>query len=122
MDVLSDTPRAVRLSGAIFLNMRMAPPWAAESEPPNVLAHYLRLPSDCVALFHICVRGQAWFYVPEHAPALLRPGDAILLPHSTPHVMRSDRRAVPAPTPIRSLLPSQAPASIAHAPATLARR
>jgi AraC-like DNA-binding protein len=112
MDVLSETLRVVRLSGAVFLNMRLAAPWAAESEPPELIAQYLRLPSDCVALFHILVRGQGWFHAPGYAPVLLEPGDAILFPHCTPHVMSSDRRPALAPTPLRSILPPLAPESI----------
>jgi len=102
MDVLSDTLRVVRLTGAVFLNAKLAAPWAIESSPPDELAHYLRLPSDCIALFHILVRGQGWFSVPGYTPVLLGPGDAILLPRSTPHVMYSDHRTVP--VPIRSVI------------------
>jgi AraC family transcriptional regulator, alkane utilization regulator len=114
MDVLSDTLRVVRLTGAIFLNMRWTSPWAVESEPPDLIAQYLRLPSDCLALFHILVRGQGWFSVPGYTPVLLRPGDAILLPHCTPHVMSSDHRTTLAPTLLRYVLPSQAPEGIAQ--------
>ncbi len=111
MDVLSDTLRVVRLTGAVFLNAKLAAPWAIESSPPDELAQYLRLPSDCIALFHILVRGQGWFSVPSFAPVLLGPGDAILLPRSTPHVMSSDQRTVP--VPIRSVIPPLPPGGIA---------
>ncbi len=112
MDVLSDTLRVVRLTGAIFLNIRLEAPWAIESEPPELLARYLRLPTDCLALFHILTHGEGWFCVPGYEPVLLKPGDAILLPHCALHVMSSDRRTGLSPTLMRYLLPPQAPEGI----------
>lgn len=112
MDVLSDTLQVVRLSGAIFLDATLGEPWAFESPPPSELAQYLHLPSDCVALFHIAAHGQGWFAVPGYAPVLLRPGDAILLPHSTPHVVSSSRHRM-TPVPIRTVLPPLPPGGIA---------
>jgi AraC-like DNA-binding protein len=103
MDVLSDTLQVVRLTGAVFLDASLAAPWAFESSPPSELAQYLRLPTDCIALFHILVRGQGWFSVPGYAPVLLRSGDAILLPHSTPHLISSGHRTTP--VPIAAVLP-----------------
>ncbi len=103
MDVLSDTLQVVRLTGAIFLDASLAVPWAFESPTPSQLAHYLRLPTDCVALFHILVRGEGWFSVQGYAPVHLRAGDAILMPHCTPHRMSSDH-VTPA-VPMSSVLP-----------------
>ncbi len=103
MDVLSDTLQVVRLTGAVFLDASLAAPWAFESSPPSELAQYLGLPTDCIALFHILVRGQGWFSVPGCAPVLLRSGDAILLPHSTPHLISSGHRTTP--LPLAAVLP-----------------
>ena len=112
MDVLSDTLRVVRLSGAVFLNAILPAPWSVQMAPPRELAQYLRLPSDCIALFHIAVRGHSWFVVPGHPPVALEAGDAILLPHSTPHVMSSDLSMLDTPIPISSLLPPLPPGEI----------
>lgn len=112
MDVLSDTLQVVRLTGAIFLDATLGAPWAVESGPPSELAQYLHLPSDCVALFHIVERGQGWFSVPGYAPVLLGPGDAILLPHSTPHVVSSGHHHMN-PVPMSSMLPPLPPGGIA---------
>ncbi|HLY29511.1 MAG TPA: AraC family transcriptional regulator [Ktedonobacterales bacterium] len=107
MDVLSDTLRVVRLTGAVFLNAKLISPWAILTATPDKIARYLRLPSDCIALFHILVRGRGWFTVPGHAPILLETGDAILLPHSSPHVMSSGLGATP--VPMLSVLPPLPP-------------
>ncbi len=89
MDVLSDTLRVVRLTGAVFLNARLTSPWAISTGPTDALADYLRLPSNCISLFHILVSGRSWFTIPGQPPILLEAGDAILLPHSSPHLMSS---------------------------------
>ena len=102
MDVLADTLRVVRLSGAVFLNAAFTSPWSIETATPAELAAYLGLPSDCIALFHIVVRGRCWFAIPGYAPALLTAGDAILIPHSAPHVVASDLYM--SPVPITSIL------------------
>ncbi|HEX2347495.1 MAG TPA: AraC family transcriptional regulator [Ktedonobacterales bacterium] len=107
MDVLSDTLRVVRLSGAVFLNARLTAPWAVATASPSELASYLGLSSDCVAIFHILVQGQCWFSLPDHAPVLAREGDAILLPHNPPHVVSSDH-GVP-PVPMVSVMPPLPP-------------
>lgn len=110
MDVLSDTLRVVRLTGAVFMNAIFPAPWSIESSAPAELAEYLHLPSDCIALFHIAVRGHSWFTVPGHAPVAVGPGDAIILPHSSQHVMSSTLNL---PTiPMLSILPPLPPGEI----------
>lgn len=107
MDVLSDTLRVVRLTGAVFLNARLTAPWAVVTNSPGDLARYLRLPSDCVALFHILVEGQCWCSISGQAPVRMRAGDAILLPHNPPHMMSSDHGLTP--VPMVSVLPPLPP-------------
>lgn len=97
MDVLSDTLRVVRLTGTVFLKGKLMSPWSIASTTPGELAEYLRLPSDCIALFHIVVQGRAWFALPEYAPVAVAAGDAVLIPHSSPHVVASDLTLTPVP-------------------------
>ena len=111
MDVLSDTLRVVRLTGAVFLNATVVAPWAFATSASAQLAEYLRLPSDCLALFHIVVRGHGWFTVPGHRPIALHAGDAILLPHNPPHALSSGPGGA-SPVPIISVLPPVAPEGI----------
>ncbi len=111
IDVLSDTLRVVRLSGAVFLNATFTSPWSIETVTPAELAANLRLPSDCIALFHIVVQGQCWLAIPGYAPVLLAAGDAILIPHSAPHVITSDLHVTP--IPITSILQPPPPDGLA---------
>ncbi len=90
MDVLSDTLKVVRLSGAVFLRAKLVSPWAVESAPSVALAEFLRLPSDCIAVFHVIARGCCWLTIPDSSPVLLKAGDAVLLPQNCPHIVGSD--------------------------------
>ena len=107
MDVLSDTLRVVRMTGAVFLDVRLATPWAFESEPPSVIAHYLSLPSDCLALFHVVTHGQGWFCVPGYHPVQALPGDAVVLPHCSTHIASDVYPAALTPAPLHLMLPAQ---------------
>src|SRR5262249_16388759 len=94
--------RVVRLSGAIFLNATLAKPFSIESPPQRDLALYLGLSSDCVALFHVLVRGRGWFMARDQEPVLLQSGDAIVFPQSVHHILsRGDPRP---PTPLGPLI------------------
>lgn len=112
MDVLSDTLRVVRLSGSVFLDARITAPWAFESGEAAQLAHYLRLPSDCVALFHVVADGRASFIVPGYAPAELTAGDAVLFPWCAPHVVRGVRSDALPPAPLVAVMPPLAPEGV----------
>jgi AraC family transcriptional regulator, alkane utilization regulator len=110
MDVLSDTLRVVRLTGAVFLRAKLTSPWAVESGTSKELAEYLRLPSDCLAVFHILAQGECWFSYSGSPPVLLRAGDAVLIPRSSPHVVGSVQGIIP--VPLRSILPPLRPEGI----------
>lgn len=107
MDVLSDTLKVVRLSGAVFLRAKLPAPWAVASATANELAEYLRLPSDCIAVFHILARGSCWLSIPGSAPVLLKAGDAVLLPQNCPHIVGSDWSL--SPISFRAVLPTTMP-------------
>ena len=107
MDVLSDTLKVVRLSGAVFLRAKLPSPWAVASATASELAEYLRLPSDCIAVFHILARGSCWLSIPGAAPVLLKAGDAVLLPQNCPHVVGSDWSL--SPISFRAVLPATMP-------------
>ena len=107
MDVLSDTLKVVRLSGAVFQRAKLPSPWAVASATASELAEYLRLPSDCIAVFHILARGSCWLSIPGSAPVLLKAGDAVLLPQNCPHVVGSDWSL--SPISFRAVLPATMP-------------
>lgn len=103
MDVLSDTLRVLRLSGAVFFTARLSSPWSVLSPPSGDIAHFLGLTSDSVAPFHILVEGRCAVELENHQTIELNAGDVLILPHGAAHVMGSDQRT--SPVPISALLP-----------------
>lgn len=103
MDVLSDTLRVLRLSGAVFFTARLSSPWGVFSPPAGALAQFLNLTSECVTPFHIVVEGHCEIELENHQPIGLEAGDVIILPHGTAHVMGNEQQADP--VPLSALLP-----------------
>jgi AraC-like DNA-binding protein len=103
MDVLSDALRVVRLSGAVFFTARLSSPWSIQSPPASDLVSLLRLPSDCVTLFHVLVEGHCLVALEGHQTVELEAGDVVILPRGAGHVMGSDPQTTP--KPMSALLP-----------------
>lgn len=106
MDVLSDTLRVVRLSGAVFFTASLASPWSFQSPPAADLARFLGLPTESMTLFHVLVEGECMVTLDGHEPARLETGDVVILPHGAPHVLSTDQRTTP--QPMSAFLPSTA--------------
>ncbi len=91
MDILSDTLRVVRMTGAVFFRADLGSPWAFHSPPADELRSHLRSDSECLTLFHIVDRGQCWITIDGVVSFMLREGDAVVFPHGSAHVMSSLR-------------------------------
>ncbi|MEU5215218.1 AraC family transcriptional regulator [Streptomyces sp. NPDC020807] len=105
MDVVSDAISAVRVGRPSFDRVRVGGDWCA------------RLDSYDGAGFHVVLKGTCWLLPDGGAPVALGPGDVVLLPHGTGHVIAdspADAAAVaravpfslwsePAPPPIPSV-------------------
>jgi AraC family transcriptional regulator, alkane utilization regulator len=89
VDVLSDTLRVLRLSGAVFFVARFASPWSFLSPPAGDMAHFLGLSSDCVTPFHVLVEGRCAIEMEDHQTIELNAGDVVIFPHGAAHVMGS---------------------------------
>src|SRR5512135_2794595 len=89
MDILSDTLRVVRLTGAVFFDADLSSPWAFYSPPADDLRSLLRSGSECLTLFHILDHGECWISVNGVASFLMREGDAVVFPHGNSHIMSS---------------------------------
>ncbi len=102
MDVLSDTLRVVRLSGAIFFSAEFTAPFAIESPPPPHLAARLLPAADCLSIFHVLAEGACWVVLDGETSLHAEQGDVIIFPHSPPHVLTS--RVGTNPTPLEEIL------------------
>ena len=97
MDALSDVLRAVRLSGAIFFDIRAALPWVAETPPGPAIVGSMFPGSDHLICYHVIVQGDCWACLEGEPPMHLTSGDIVVLPHGDTHVLASspDLRRTP---------------------------
>jgi AraC-like DNA-binding protein len=95
MDVLSDTLRVVRLTGALFFTATYAAPWSFQSPPSDDIERYFQAQPGCVTLFHMVVRGRCWITVAGQHAFQVEAGDVVILPHAAAHRMGSHLDALP---------------------------
>jgi len=89
MDALSGVLQAVRLSGAIFFDIRASEPWVAETPAGDAIVDAMFPGSEHLVCYHVITSGQCWAEVPGELPVLLTAGDVIVLPHGDTHVLTS---------------------------------
>ncbi len=68
MDALSDVLRAVRLSGAIFFDIRASQPWVAETPPGRDIVEAMFPGSGHLISYHVIVSGECWACMPGEQP------------------------------------------------------
>lgn len=100
MDVLSDVLRAVRLTGAVYFDVRARAPWVAETPEAARICANIMPDFQHVIPFHLVLDGAGcWAHLGDDAQGAVRmeAGDVIILPRGNAHVMTTDRgrRAVP---------------------------
>jgi len=89
MDALSDVLRGIRLTGAIYFDVRASEPWVAETPPGPKIVGRLFPGSDHLVSYHALTRGTCWAGVVGEPPIRLSAGDVIMFPHGDPNVMCS---------------------------------
>lgn len=89
MDALSDVLRAVRLTGAVFFDVRATEPWVAEAPPGGAIVGSIFERSDHLMSFHVVTRGHAWACLEGEPPQRLSAGEVVVFPHGDAHAMSS---------------------------------
>jgi AraC-like DNA-binding protein len=91
MDALSDVLKAVRLTGAVFFDIRASAPWVAETPPGETIVSSIFPGSGAEHLisYHAITQGSCWGALVGGTPVQLSAGDIIVFPHGTPHIMSS---------------------------------
>lgn len=92
MDVLSEVLRGVRMTGAIYFDVRARAPWHAETPPLSHIHGRVMPESEYVIGFHIMLDGWCWAQLGDESepPVRMNEGDAVLIPHGDAHVMGSE--------------------------------
>ena len=89
MDALSDVLRAVRLTGAIFFDVRAFEPWVAETPPAATIVNRLFPQAEHLICYHAVIAGECWASTDGESPMRLAPGDVIVFPHGDQHAISS---------------------------------
>jgi Cupin len=81
MDVLSEVLRGVRLTGAVFFDMKAHAPWVGTTPKSSVIASLVMPDAQRVICFHILMAGDAWAALedPSSPPVRLSPGDVVIV-------------------------------------------
>jgi AraC-like DNA-binding protein len=89
MDVLSDVMQAVRLTGAIFFDVRFCAPITSQTPPMSQVGRQVMPDAAHVIPFHIVLEGRCWVESigSGDPPVKLREGDIVLYPHGHAHAL-----------------------------------
>lgn len=88
MDVLSDVMQAVRLTGAVFFDVRAGEPLMAHTPHMSLVGHRVMPGAAHVIPFHIMMRGSCWVESldSDDPPAEIHEGDIVMYPFGHGHV------------------------------------
>ncbi|WP_413869073.1 cupin domain-containing protein [Albidovulum sp.] len=111
-DPISDVLRSVRLTGGVFLDVRLTEPFCLLSE--FTVADCRPMLNDPVQIvfYHVMLAGGATMTVPGEAPVEVRAGEVAILPHNDTHTVASGPGL--RPTISRSLIQPAADGGLAR--------
>jgi AraC-like DNA-binding protein len=91
MDVVSDVLRAVRLTGAIFFDLRLGSSFAVETPEVSEIAGSVMPEAEHVICFHTLLEGSCWAQLigGSSSPLRLGAGDIVAYPIDDRHVLSS---------------------------------
>lgn len=89
MDVLSDVLRAVRLTGAVYFDVRARAPWVAATPATPRICNNVMPEFEHVIAFHIMLDGWCWAQLEDQSepPIRMEAGDAVIFPDGEGHYM-----------------------------------
>jgi AraC-like DNA-binding protein len=93
MDALSEVLGAVRLTGAVFLELELRAQWSFLTAPARNIADVLMPEAGHVIPFHLVTEGACYARLLDGDPVELRAGDLILFPASDRHVLSAANEA-----------------------------
>jgi AraC-like DNA-binding protein len=93
MDVLSDVLRAVRLTGAVYFDVRARAPWVAETPATNRICANVMPAFEHAISFHVMLDGWCWAQLADESePAVkLESGNAVIFIGGEGHFMTTER-------------------------------
>lgn len=91
MDVLSDVLRGVRLTGAVFFDMRAHSPWVGTTPSSAVIADLVMPEAEHVICFHVVVTGSCWAELADGSvpPVQIHAGEVVIVSKGNAHFLSS---------------------------------
>ncbi len=93
MDALSEVLGAVRLTGAVFLEMTLRAQWSYITAPARKIADVLMPDADHVIPYHLVMEGTCYARLLDGDPVEARAGDLILFPAGDRHMLAAASEA-----------------------------
>jgi AraC family transcriptional regulator, alkane utilization regulator len=87
MDALSEVLGAIRLTGAVFLEMELHAQWSYITAPARKIADVLMPEADHVIPYHLVTEGTCYARLLDGDPVEVRTGDLILFPAGDRHML-----------------------------------
>jgi AraC-like DNA-binding protein len=84
-DPLSDVLRVTRLSGGLFLRLRLGWPFGFAATSAETLRQALSPQADQLIPFHLVTKGPIWVHIEGAESVELNTNDILVLPHGTSH-------------------------------------
>lgn len=93
MDTLSEVLGAIRLTGAVFLEMTLREQWSYKTAPARAITDVLMPHADHVIPYHLVTAGACYARLIDGEPVALQTGDVILFPAGDRHVLAAAHRS-----------------------------
>ena len=92
MDVLSEVLRTIRLTGAVYFDVRLKASWATETPDIETICSKVMPEFEHVIAFHIMLEGACWAQLGNESapPVRLEAGDVVLFPQGDSHFLASE--------------------------------
>lgn len=87
MDALSEALNTVRMTSAVYFNVRCTAPWGFAVPPLREVARVVAPPTHCLVGFCLVTEGKACFHFEETGDVMVSAGDLLIKPHGDPHTV-----------------------------------
>jgi AraC family transcriptional regulator, alkane utilization regulator len=100
MDAVSDVLRAVRLSGAVYLNGTFTAPWCVIGRTDAALCAAYLPRSERVVSYHLIIEGSCWARLADDPDSAIHvnAGELLVVPQGETHLIGSAVDLAPTPT------------------------
>src|SRR5262245_42309401 len=96
MDALSEVLKAIRLTGAVFVNAELGAGCSLVTPPPRLIGALHMPGAEHIIPYHLVSEGRCFARLPDGTPTELVAGDLVVFPHGDSHVLcSSDRTDLP---------------------------